>query len=185
MISPKEQIFKVGIICPYVAEAQMIEKLLEQIIDVPEHICFSVGTIHSFQGDECNMILAVFNPPRMANDNALINVKNVINVAISRAEDYLCILMPDKDTKGYENYYELNNLGMKAVEIQQEYEAVKNNTCDELEKVIFGKPFTIENNTFLTGHQMANVYSKPTKRYEFRIDDKAADVQFNDEIEFI
>ena len=178
-------IFKIGIICPYVAEAQMIEKLLEQIVDIPEHISFVVGTIHSFQGDECNMILAVFNPPRMANENALINVKNVINVAISRAEDYLCILMPDKDTKGYENYYELNSLGVKAIEVQQEYEAIKNYTCDELEKVIFGKPFTIENNTFITGHQMANVYSKPTKRYEFRIDDKAADVQFNDEIEFI
>lgn len=184
-ISSGNPIFKVGIICPYVAEAQMIEKLLEQIVDIPKHISFSVGTIHSFQGDECNMILAVFNPPRMANDNALINVKNIINVAISRAEDYLCILMPDRDTKGYENYYELNNLGIKAIEIKQEYETIKNYTCDELEKVIFGKSFTIENSTFITGHQMANVYSKPTKRYEFRIDDKAADVQFNDEIEFV
>lgn len=185
LIPLNDKIFRVGIICPYVAEAQMIEKLLEQIVDIPEHISFVVGTIHSFQGDECNMILAVFNPPRIANDISFINRKNIINVAISRAEDYLCILMPDRDTKGYENYYELNNLGMKAIEIQQEYEAIKNYTCDELEKVIFGKPFTIENNTFITGHQMANVYSKPTKRYEFRIDDKAADVQFNDEIEFI
>ena len=180
-----DRIFKVGIICPYVAEAQMIEKLLEQIIDVPEHFSFMVGTIHSFQGDECNMILAVFNPPRMANDISFINRKNIINVAISRAEDYLCILMPDIDTKGYENYYELNNLGIKAIEIQKEYEAIMNYTCDELEKVIFGKSFTIENNTFITGHQMANVYSKPTKRYEFRIDDAAADIQFNDEIDFV
>ena len=60
-----------------------------------------------------------------------------------------------------------------------------NYTCDELEKVIFGKSFTIENNTFITGHQMANVYSKPTKRYEFRIDAAAADIQFNDEIDFV
>lgn len=183
---PKDsQLFKIGIICPYVAEAQMIEKLLEQIVDVPEHISFVVGTIHSFQGDECNMILAVFNPPRMANENALINIKNIINVAISRAEDYLCILMPDRDTKGYSNYYELNDLGIKAIEIQKEYNSIHSYTCDELEKVIFGKTFTIENNTFLTGHQLANVYSKPTKRYEIRIDDKAADVQFNDEIDIV
>ena len=93
--------------------------------------------------------------------------------------------MPDRDTKGYSNYYELNALGIKAVEIQQEYNSIYSYTCDELEKVIFGKTFTIENNTFLTGHQLANVYSKPTKRYEIRIDDKAADVQFNDEINFI
>ncbi len=184
-VSSNKQELKIGIICPYVAEAQMIEKLLEQIIDIPEHLNFVVGTIHSFQGDECNMILAVFNPPRMANDNALINVKNIINVAISRAEDYLCIIMPDRDTKGYENYYELNALGIKSIEIQKEFNSISNYTCDELEKIIFGKSFTIENNTFLTGHQLANVYSKPTKRYEFRIDDKAADVQFNDEIEII
>ena len=179
------QLFKIGIICPYVAEAQMIEKLLEQIVDVPEHISFVVGTIHSFQGDECNMILAVFNPPRKANENALINIKNIINVAISRAEDYLCILMPDRETRGYENYYELNALGLKSIEILKEFGSINNYTCDELEKVIFGKSFTIENNTFLTGHQLANVYSKPTKRYEFRLDDKAADVQFNDEIDFV
>jgi hypothetical protein len=44
--------------------------------------------------------------------------------------------------------------------------------------------FSIENNTFVTAHQMANVYGVASKRFEVRIDDKAADIQINDFINY-
>jgi flagellar biosynthesis GTPase FlhF len=182
-LEEKDGVFKIGIIRPYAAQAQLIEKMIEQVA-LPEHVRISVGTIHSFQGDECNMILAVFNPPRMANENALINVKNIINVAISRAEDYLCILLPHSSTRGFNNYVELNSMGISAMSISKEKGHVSEFTCDGLEETILGKMFSIENNTFVTAHQMANVYGVASKRFEVRIDDKAADIQINDFINY-
>ena len=50
-------------------------------------------------------------------------------------------------------------------------------TCDKIEEIIFGKKFFIENNTFVTSHQLTNVYTKASKRYEVRIDEKSIDIQ--------
>lgn len=43
-------------------------------------------------------------------------------------------------------------------------------TCDQIEEIILGRKFFIENNTFVTSHQLTNVYTKAVKRYEVRID---------------
>ncbi len=55
-----------------------------------------VGTIHSFQGDECDIIIVVLNqPPIISTDPRMfLNKQNILNVAISRARDYLFIVMP-------------------------------------------------------------------------------------------
>ena len=42
-----------------------------------------------------------------------------------------------------------------------------------------GKENYLEENTFSTGHQVVNVYSKPEHYYEVRSDDSAIDVQIH------
>lgn len=171
----------IGIICPYVAESQMIERMIEQIENIPENIRFSVGTIHGFQGDECDMVFVVFNPPKGMNtqpDNIMLNKKHIVNVAISRAKDYLFLLIPHKDTVGYENLREINTLGRIVINsCKGDYQFF---TCDEIEKIIFGRTRYLEDNTFVTSHQMANVYTEAGMKYEVRIDDNSVDVQISD-----
>lgn len=169
--------FSIGIVCPYAPQAQLIESLISQTPNIPECVSVEVGTVHRFQGGQCDMIITVLNPPmglKTASERVFLNNKNIINVSISRAKDYLCILLPHCDTDGYENLYEINALGNIA---KKDPENVANYTCDQIEEIIFGRKFYIESNTFVTSHQLANVYSKAVKRYEIRIDEKSVDIQ--------
>lgn len=171
----------IGIICPYVAESQMIERLIEQIPDIPDNITFSVGTIHGFQGDECDMVFVVFNPPKGMTthpDKIMLNKQHIINVAISRARDYLFLLIPHKDTVGYENLVEINKIGRIVISgSKEDYQFF---TCDQIEKIIFNQSKYLEENTFVTSHQMANVYTEAGMKYEVRIDDNSVDVQISE-----
>lgn len=171
----------IGIICPYVAESQMIERLLEQQQNIPENINFNVGTIHGFQGDECDIVFVVFNPPKAMGtqpERIMLNRKHIINVAISRAKDFLFVLFPHPSTEGFKNLYEIRNLGRLATDVVGDH--VKTFTCDAIEQIIFGKKFYLENNTFVTSHQMANVYTEPGMKYEVRIDENSVDVQISE-----
>lgn len=173
----------VGIICPYASEAQMIDKLVEQQRDIPDNIKITVGTIHGFQGAQCDIVFVVFNPPtglagikgEDMRRRIFLNRSNIINVGISRAKDYMFILLPHSDTAGYENLIEIDRLGNIIYSCAED--EVSNFTCDQVEKFIFGRKFFIENNMFATSHQLANVYTKPEKQYEIRIDDNAVDIQ--------
>ena len=171
----------IGIICPYVAESQMIERLIEQMHEIPENISFSVGTIHGFQGDECDMVFVVFNPPKGITthpDKIMLNKQHIINVAVSRARDYLFLLIPHKDTVGYENLVEINKIGRIIIDnCKGEYQYF---TSDQIEKLIFGQSKYLEENTFVTSHQMANVYTEAGMKYEVRIDDNSVDVQISE-----
>ena len=176
----KKNNLSIGIICPYAAQAQLISKLLEQCTDIPSCISISVGTIHGFQGDECDVVFAVFNPPRGlvgASDRVLVNDQNIINVAISRAKDYLFVLMPEKEMYGYDKLYEIIRMGTIVTE---EPDSFSLSTADSIEKILFGAKGFIEKNSFVTTHQLANVYSKPASLYEVRIDDNSVDVQITD-----
>lgn len=174
---PKKNRLNVGIICPYAAQAQMIDKLLEQCSDIPEYLHITVGTIHGFQGDECDVVFAVFNPPKGlvgASERVLVNDANIINVAISRARDYLFVLMPEKDTYGFEYLYEIIRMGKIVIE---EHGNCSMNNADKIESILFGEKGYLEKNAFVTTHQLANVYSKPASQYEVRIDDNSVDIQ--------
>lgn len=59
--NPTEK-FSIGIIAPYRVQADLIEKLFATVPS-PSNIQISAGTIHGFQGDECDIIFAIFNPP--------------------------------------------------------------------------------------------------------------------------
>lgn len=167
-------LFKIGIIAPYRAQADIIEKLFTSE-NLPSEVDVQVGTIHGFQGDECDIIFAVFNPPPYISysENMFLNKKNIINVSISRARDYLFIVMPDDDTEN------INNLRLvKRVEkLAEDTGACKEFLSPDLEKLMFGDSNYLENNAFSTSHQSVNVYGLPEKRYEIRTEDSAVDVQ--------
>lgn len=168
---------KIGVICPYAPQAQLINKMIEQRTDIPSNVHVSVGTIHGFQGDQCDMIVTVFNPPtgiKVAADKIMLNNRKIINVAISRARDFLFVLLPHPDSYGYENLVELNRLCGIA---NKKCSSVAVYISDVIERSIFGKRNYIETNTFVTTHQVANVYTSPSSLYEVRIDENAVDIQ--------
>lgn len=175
----KKALLKIGVICPYAAQAQMINKLIEQSKDVPDNVEITVGTVHGFQGDECDVIFAVFNPPvglGGAESRVLINNKNVVNVAISRAKDYLFILIPQKDYIHFDKMKKIVEVGQISTKDSNSNSIM---TADRIEEIIFKEKGFIENNTFVTIHQMANVYTDPASLYEVRIDEGSVDIQLS------
>lgn len=172
-----EKPWRIGIISPYRAQAEVINKLWEQRTELYSNVEVSIGTVHGFQGDECDIIIAVYNPPvyglKRAADRTFVNKKNILNVAISRAQDYLFILMPDRDFEYYDKL-ETKTIGYIAEKDAQEMTTI---TSQKLEKVIFNDVHFIEKNTFVTTHQLANVYTSAASLYEVRFDDKSVDIQ--------
>lgn len=177
-VKDDEQKLSVGIIAPYKAQADLIEKLLV-------NSCFSknfsveVGTIHSFQGGECDIIFVLFNPPRYISSSRdiFLNKKSIINVAISRARDYLFILMPDDETENIEKL----SLVKRVEQICTDTDVCAMMDTQNLEKKIFGKKDYIESNAFSTSHQSVNVYYMPEMKYEIRSEENAVDIQIHDE----
>ena len=168
--------FNIGIIAPYRAQADMIDKLLSSE-KMPEGINVQVGTIHGFQGDECDIIFAVFNtPPSISSSPEMfLNKRNIINVSISRARDYLFIVMPDDNTENIANLH----LIRRVESLMHDTDAWNEFLSPDLEEVMFGDPQYLENNAFSTSHQSVNVYGLPEKCYEVRTEDSAVDVQIN------
>ena len=171
-----DQNYKMGVIAPYRAQADLIEKLMNST-EYFNNIEIQIGTIHGFQGDECDIIFAVYNtPPSISTSKEMfLNKRNIINVSISRAKDYLFIIMPDDYTEN------INNL--KAVKrIEQLFKTVGTyaefKTAD-LERCMFGNDNYLEENAFSTGHQDVNVYGEPEKYYEIRSEETALDVQIH------
>ncbi len=176
--NPQEK-FSIGVIAPYRAEANLIDKLLVQM-DIPESVDVQAGTIHGFQGDECDIIICVFNPPpHISNDPQMfLNKINIINVAISRARDYLIIVMPDNNTSNISNLYRVLSVEKMFKSDPDHY---KEFSASELENLMFGRSDYIELNTFNTNHQVVNVYGLPEYYYEVRSEENALDVQVHKE----
>jgi hypothetical protein len=166
--------FKIGIIAPYRAQADLIDKLFSSIT-VAKNIDIQVGTIHGFQGDECDMILAVFNPPPSISDSRemFLNKRNIINVSISRARDYLFIVMPDDETENIHNL----KLVKRVESICKKQFSCAEMKSNDIEQMIFGSNTFLEDSSFTTSHQLVNVYREPEQRYEIRSEDSAIDVQ--------
>ena len=169
-------LFKIGVIAPYRAQADMIDKLLASE-KLPKEVDVQVGTIHGFQGDECDIIFAVFNtPPTIsASKEMFLNKRNIINVSISRARDYLFIVMPDDNTENITNL----RLVRRVEQLTHDTDAWNEFLSQDLEDLMFGDPKYLENNAFSTSHQSVNVYGLPEKCYEVRTEDTAVDVQIH------
>lgn len=170
------EFFRIGIITPYRVQADMIDKLLSSE-NLPKEVHVQVGTIHGFQGDECDIIFAVFNtPPSISSSKEMfLNKKNIINVSISRAKDYLFVVMPDDETEN------INNLRLvKRVEsLIQSTDARNEFASPDLEELMFNDQKYLENNAFSTSHQSVNVYGLPEKIYEVRTEELAVEVQIH------
>lgn len=169
-------LFKIGVIAPYRAQADMIDKLLASE-NLPKEVDVQVGTIHGFQGDECDIIFAVFNTPPTISESPemFLNKRNIINVSISRARDYLFLVMPDDQTENITNLRLVKHVEQLMHNTQTCHEQLSPN----LEELMFGDPRYLENNAFSTSHQSVNVYGLPEKRYEVRTEDTAVDIQIH------
>lgn len=169
-------LFRIGVISPYRAQADLIDKLLASD-ELPNEVEVQTGTIHGFQGDECDIIFAVFNTPPSITDSAemFLNKLNIINVSISRARDYLFIIMPDDNT---ENIGDLR-LVKRVEQLVKESGDWSEYLTPDLEKNMFGQANYLESNTFSTSHQSVNVYVSPERCYEVRTEDNAVDIQIH------
>ena len=123
-------------------------------------------------------MLAVFNPPPTigTGKEMFLNKRNILNVSVSRAKDYLFIIMPDDRT---ENIHRLQ-LVKKLEGLLKRSGDCAEYSSEDIEEILFGERNYLENNAFSTGHQNVNVYGKPEKRYEIRTEDNAVDVQLVD-----
>lgn len=174
-----QRVFRIGIISPYRVQANIIDRLVLRT-DLPGSVTIQADTVHGFQGDECDLVIAVLNPPEIGVRNdaerVMINNKNVINVAISRASDYLIAISPDSNTDSYEKL-----IAVRCVNgLIQKTDAHTEFQSSEIEELLFGDERYLENNTFFTSHQNVNVYGLPNARYEVRTDDQAIDVQIQE-----
>ena len=172
-----EETFKIGIICPYKAQATLVEKLIAQQHSSGNKAIITVGTIHGFQGDECDIIIALFNPPLSigTSKDMFLNKQNILNVAISRARDYLFILMPDEHTQNVEKLYKISKIEKLSHRFSKDRISVYESAV--VEEKMFGSPTHIYDNSFATSHQSVNVYAKPERKYEVRCEEIALDVQ--------
>ena len=173
-----DRFFRIGVIMAYKAQADLIEKMIAST-KLPKNVDVQVGTIHGFQGDECDIIFALFNPPPglSASSNMFLNKLNIINVSISRAQDYLFVLMPDNDTANIQNLKLVRKVEKLIKTGDSDYVEYHS---DEIEDIIFGNSHYIEENSFTTGHQSVNVYGLPEMKYEIRSEDTAVDVQIHE-----
>ena len=169
---PKSE-YKIGIVCPYKAEANAVEQLLDRRPLDTDVCTVSSGTVHRFQGDECDIMFIILNPPSNVTSGTHINKLNILNVAMSRARDYIFFIVPDKHVNGFNKREELWSL------VDDKDKTVQ--TCVDIEKVLFDNPNFIYENTNVTPHLPVNVYYDTHALYEVRVDETAIDIQINDE----
>lgn len=170
--------FRIGVISPYRSQADIVGRLIAKVDrSLLECVDISVGTVHSFQGDECEMIIALLNPPQGMGrrEGSFINDKRVLNVAISRARDYLVVAIPDENTP---NVQYLRGPQAIAGLMRRDSGVFSEEMTPDLEEKVWGDRDYIEKNTYSTGHQNVNVYETPEKRFEVRSEESAVDVHF-------
>ena len=201
----EETQFSIGIISPYRIQADIMMRMLDKERDsnkVPSNFTVQASTVHGFQGDQCDMIIALLNPPRgmgrsRSQDGkeivSTINNTNILNVAISRAKDYLVVAMPEKYSRNYERLEgprkiaDIVRSGADGTwsEYSMHGDEERGQQTEGLERSLWNDTDYIERNTFQTGHQSVNVYVPQTMRYEVRAEASAIDIQFTDGEEFV
>ena len=169
-----DDLYKIGVICPYRIQSNIVDKLLAKLVNINlKKIEIISGTVHSFQGDECDMIINLLNPPLYVSDSKeiFLNKKNLLNVSISRAKDYLILLLPVDESQTIQTD--------KLIHIKEIRDLISSKSISSsyIERIILGEANAIEDFSFPTTHQDVNVYIEPEKKYEIRYDDNAVDIQ--------
>lgn len=166
--------YSIGIVSPYRAEADAIKQLLENRSISTKHCSITCGTVHSFQGDECDIMLIVLNPPLQCSKGSHINKQNIINVAMSRARDYIFFIMPQGQPNGMIIKELLGKMTQKSERAMF--------FCGDIEEIMFGNRNHIVSNTHVTCHMPVNVYCEETSMYEVRISNDALDIKVNEQV---
>ena len=162
--------YTIGIVCPYGAEANVINQLLENRSLNRSNCKVTSGTVHKFQGDECDIMFIVLNPPMNVSSNSHINKDNIINVAMSRARDYIFFVLPEGQIDGYNIKNRLGSI------IRNDDRSILK--CPDIESILFNKNREfIYQNTNVTCHMPVNVYYNNSAKYNVRIDDMNIDIQ--------
>ena len=160
-------------ITPYKAQALITNKLI-RAMDISEKLTISCNTVHSFQGDQCDLVIFLVNPNSWrytGHYKSLLTKEFIYNVAISRARDHLWILNP---------FHKLNNDHVNKIrgvssEVSRKTDLILHSS---LEKGLFNQADFLETYTFLTGHDNINIYGDLEKmKYFIRLNDFAVDVQ--------
>jgi hypothetical protein len=176
----------IGIVCPYRSQATLINKMIESI-DFKHELNVIIDTVHGFQGDECDILYFIVNPPSSSISSpsygAFVHKHFLINVAISRAKDYLVILYPDDKTQGINNLVKINQNNSNSIEdILKNKMGVKLDDITihsrSIEEKLFNDPLFIEKNIITNKHQLVNVYNVAQKKYIVRESSSAIDIQF-------
>ena len=166
--------WKIGIVCPYLAQATLVEKMIAAVIkekNAEESFQITTGTVHSFQGDEFDILLNLLNAPPLISPNIFLNNQNILNVAMSRAKDYLIFILPETE----EGLTQLKRL-KTILNDNQIKPFVQQFTSADIEKILFNQADYIEENSLITTHQKINVYRKPEQKYQVTCSDKVVDV---------
>ena len=175
----EHNIRSLGIICPYRAQADLIRKIVESKKLDSGKTEVTAGTIHGFQGDECDLIITVLNPRKCSDPSRIfLNNKNIINVSISRARNNLVIIMPGPDEDGISQLNLVERLRDMIESMEVEKRMIY--SAKETEQIISGERGFIEDNSCTDSHQSVNVYSSALKKYEIRYEDTAVDIQVSD-----
>ena len=164
--------YSIGVVCAYRAQADAIKNMLENR-PLSTACCKVIcGTVHSFQGDECDIMFIVLNPPADCTSGTHVNNENIINVAMSRARDYLFFVLPNGQQKGF---FMKNRIGKHVLFTDRVIM-----DCSDVEKVMFhGNNNYICENTHVTCHMPVNVYCEDNALYEVRMSDVALDIKIN------
>ena len=174
--------YTIGIVTPYGKQKEAIKQLLEQK-DISTLNCkVKCGTAHSFQGGECDIMIVVMNYPDIyAGGGTHINNKNIMNVAMSRARNYLFFLWPEVKP---EHRSKTNADKLPYIMNQQIGRLLptgfKQLHAFDIEEIIFGDKTFIAKNSGSRCHMPVNVSVASDKRYEIRLSDTALDIQIND-----
>jgi superfamily I DNA and/or RNA helicase len=176
-----ENPWSIGVLAPYRSQADVLLKMIEAHTYRGPEAVVTTDTVHGFQGDENNIVFAVFNPSGTGSNishSRFLKKEFIINVAISRAEDYLVMLIPDDDSLGLSGLPLLNQLMELAQESPADLLSVMHSS--DLEQNLFGIRNYFESKAFSTAHQKVNIYGKPDLPFIIRLNDKSLDVHWGD-----
>jgi hypothetical protein len=170
--------YKIGVICPYRIQETIINRLISKYSF--KNIEIVTGTVHGFQGDECDTVIAVFNPSTKISRGTrnFLNKKNILNVAISRAKDNLIMMVPTggDDEINVQDLHQLKWILRLARTLELTKDSVIEYDSLDVEK-LFNQGQSIEDLCFSTTHQDVNIYAKASNVYEVRYDENAVDIQ--------
>jgi len=172
--------YKIGVICPYKIQENIINKLVEKTCTGKIEIV--TGTVHGFQGDQCDMIITVFNSPTKItrSTRSFLNKKNILNVAISRAKDCLIILVPENNEGDIkiDDLHQIERIKNLARKLPETKDHLIEYRAEDLERTLFKDDDKIKNFAVPFTHQNVNLYVQSKLKYEIRIDENAIDIQY-------